>query len=275
MTFEAGRRIAVGTVRSFARHDLLSNASAMAFQTLFALVPAALAGIALLGYLNLEEIWEEDVGPEIRDRVQDDAWSVVERTVDSILGERKALWLTFGLAFALWQISGAVRATMGPLNVIYQDEEDRPLWKRFGVSVLLAPLLLLLVGFAIAAVQFGGAVVRAVPVVPDWAVTLGRWPLAALALGASVWLLLRFAPAKRESSWVTVGALFVLAAWLASSVVFGLYTTYVADYASVFGSLASVVVLMTYLYVSAVVFLVGAQIDACVRAERDSKRSSA
>jgi membrane protein len=265
MDLQTPKRIAKQSFDSFQENDLLSYASAMAFQALFALIPAALAGIALLGYLDLEEVWREDLGPQIEERLEPDEYSVVERTVEEILGERRGLWLSFGIAFALWQVSGAVRATMTPLNGMYHDEEDRPFLKRFGVSFLLAPAIFLCIGSALVSIHVGAGVADRYDGFIRWLLLLVRWPFAALALAISLWLLLRFAPAKRHSTWASVGALFVLAAWLATSFGFALYANYIADYGSVFGSLASVIVLLTYLYLSAGAFLFGAQLDASVR----------
>jgi membrane protein len=258
-------RIAKQSFRSFQENDLLSYASAMAFQALFALIPAVLAGIALLGFLDLEEVWQDDLAPQLQEALEPDAYSVIERTVEEILGERRGLWLTFGIAFALWQVSGAVRATMTPLNGMYHDDEDRPFVKRFGISFLLAPAIFACIGIALLSIHVGAAVADRYDGLSRWSLLLARWPFAALALALSLWLLLRFAPAKRHSSWTSVGALFVLVAWLVTSLGFALYANYVADYGSVFGSLASAIVLLTYLYLSAGAFLLGAQLDAAVR----------
>jgi membrane protein len=81
-----------------------------------------------------------------------------------------------------------------------------------------------------------------------------------------VWLLLRFAPAHPDAHrWVSFGSALCVIAWVGTSLVFGLYITKIADYGSIFGSLATVFVLLTYLYVSAVSFLIGAEVDAIVR----------
>ena len=64
---------------------------------------------------------------------------------------------------------------------------------------------------------------------------------------------------------MSFGTGLVLASWVLTSIGFGLYATYVASYTSVFGHLAGVFVLLLYLWLSANAFLVGIQLDACVR----------
>lgn len=265
-----GRRMLSTGARSFAENDLLSYASTIAFQVLFALIPLALVAVALLGFLDLEEVWESDVAPAVRDRAQEDAFSVIDRTAGEILGEKRGLWLTLGALFALWQISGAVRATMTPLNRIYGVEEERSWWQRLLVSLGLAVAIAPLVLGAAFLVQAGQRIVGALDVPGALVVVahVARWALALVLLSAAVWLLIRYATANAQPlAWVGIGTVFVVGAWLATSFGFGLYATYVADYGSVFSGLATVYVLLTYLYLSSLALLFGIQLDACVRQE--------
>jgi membrane protein len=95
---------------------------------------------------------------------------------------------------------------------------------------------------------------------------LVRWVLAAAVLAVGVGLVVRFGPATRQPvPWVSFGTGLVLVSWVLTSIGFGLYATYVASYTSVFGHLASVFVLLLYLWLSANSFLVGIQVDAEVR----------
>jgi membrane protein len=93
-----------------------------------------------------------------------------------------------------------------------------------------------------------------------------RWALGIGLMLLLVGLLVRFAPDRRQPlNWVSFGALLVVCGWIVMSVGFGWYVTRIADYQSVFGSLATVIVVMTYLYAAAIIFLTGVQIDALVR----------
>jgi membrane protein len=92
--------------------------------------------------------------------------------------------------------------------------------------------------------------------------------VAAALLALAVGLLVHFAPGvRRPLPWVSFGTLLVIAGWVAMSIGFWVYLTQIASYGSVFGQLATLIVLMAYLYAVAVVFLAGAQIDAVVRRE--------
>jgi membrane protein len=92
------------------------------------------------------------------------------------------------------------------------------------------------------------------------------WAIALVLMGVVVALVVRVAPAARRPwRWVTRGALIVIAGWTAMSLVFGWYLTSVAEYGSIFGNLATVVVVLEYLYLSAIVFLTGLLVDALAR----------
>ena len=95
---------------------------------------------------------------------------------------------------------------------------------------------------------------------------VARWSAAAALLLLCVALLLHFAPERRSPlHWVTFGSLLIMAGWLVMSLGFGIYLREIADYNSIFGGLATVVVLIAYLYAAAVVFLGGVQVDALIR----------
>jgi membrane protein len=98
-------------------------------------------------------------------------------------------------------------------------------------------------------------------------------------MGLAVGLLAHFAPGvRRPLPWVTFGTILVIVGWVGMSIGFGIYLTQIADYQSIFGHLATVIVVMAYLYASAVVFLGGLQLDAIVRSQmrrRERERAAA
>lgn len=263
------RRFVGQIVEGFGENNLLTYASAISYQVLFALVPLALAGLALLGFLGLSEVWRQDIAPEVRGNVSGAGFEVIDATVERILGEQRGFWLTFGVAFALWQVSGAVRTVMGALNRVYGIEEKRPVLRRIAVSLVLALLLSLLLGLSFGAIQFGQLAAQRLPggfAVGALAFLL-RWGLAVLFILLAIGIVIRYAPARqRRTPWTGFGAVLVAVSWIVASVAFGWYATSIASYSSVFGSLATVIVLMTYLYLSSIVFLTGVQVDSLIRA---------
>jgi membrane protein len=246
---------------------LLTYASAISFQLVFALIPLLLASVAVLGFLDLAELWNETLAPRLQERVSGAVYEVVDRSVQSVLGSQRGFWLTLGAALALWELSGAVRAVMGALNDIFDADEERPFLRRFGISFALAVALALLLGLAAAAIQVVPQVTR----YADWGglgvVAVGAaWLLALALMTVAVALTMRFAPAVPQSmGWIGFGTVTAVLGWIVASLVFAAYATRVASYSTVYGSLGVVILLLTYVYVSTLVFLGAAQAHALVR----------
>jgi membrane protein len=252
----------------FKQHDLLTYSSAISFQIITAVVPFVMTMLALAGLLHLDGVWRDHVAPEVRTHVSDAVFSVLSSAVDKALSDRQLLWATLGGALALWQVSGAVRAVMGAFERIYGARTDRSFRRRYVLSFalgiatggcfILATLCLVLAPFVSLP---PGAVWDVVAFVAQWALAIGFLSLAA-------GLLVHVAPGTRQPlPWVSLGTTIVTVSWVIVSVGFYFYLTAVASYGSVFGSLASVIVVIAYLYISTTAFLFGAQLDAIIRAQ--------
>lgn len=257
-------RLAREVVRGFGEHDLLTFASAIAFQVMTALIPLLMFGLALLGFLHLGEAWSEHLAPQLRNHVGKEVYALTDSVVRRALGSQQLFWLTAGLLFTVWQISGAVRAIMSALSRVYGDTEERSRARRYATSFALAIAAAVLGVAAIVVARFSTNVFHG-----PW-ISIGRWPVAAALLLSLIWLLLRYAPVgSHHPRWVSFGSVLCVVAWLGTSALYGVYVSYVADYRSIFSSLAAAFLLLTYLYLSACAFLAGAQADAVIRREAD------
>lgn len=258
-----------GLVSGFDRNDLLLFASAISFQVLTALVPLMLFALGALGFFGLTGVWTQDLRPEIVGGVSSAALTIIDDTVEKVLGSAQLFWVTAGAAIATWQLSGAVRAVMEALNRVYGAEEDRSVGRRFAVSIVLAVALLVLTFAAVGVVVFVPLLDGNPPALVGALLFVGRWGVAAVILGLAVGLLVHQGPDRGQPlGWVSAGAVTIVIFWVVMSLAFGLYLSSAASYGSVYGALATVVVLMAYLYASAIVFLAGIQVDGLLR-ERD------
>jgi membrane protein len=264
------RRGLRGTLRryvdAYVENDLLTYASAISFQILSSLVPFLLFAFGLLGFLHLDDVWSQELAPRIKAGISDAAFAFADEAIRKALSSRQVFWISAGFLIALWEVSGAVRAVMGALNRVYGIETRRSWGRRMLVSITLA----LGVGacwlVAIAVVLVGPLLYGDVSGLPAALLFLARWAVAGALLLLAVALLLHYAPERRSSlDWVTFGAVLIMAGWVAMSLGFGVYLRDIADYNSIFGGLATIVVLIAYLYLSAAVFLGGVQADALAR----------
>jgi membrane protein len=253
----------------FKQHDLLTYSSAISFQILTAVVPFVMTMLALAGLLHLDGVWRDHVAPEIRTHVSSDVFSVISSAVNKAFSDKQLLWATLGGGLALWQVSGAVRAVMGAFERIYGASIERPFLRRYlisfalalatGACFILATLSLVLTPFV---------AVRGYGVAWEVLAFVVRWALAVGFLAFAVGLLVHVAPATTQPlPWVSLGTTIVTLSWVIVSVGFYYYLTAIASYGSVFGSLASVIVVIAYLYMSTTAFVFGAQLDAIIRAQ--------
>jgi membrane protein len=256
-------------VDGYRRHNLLIYGSAIALRVFLAIIPMLLFAFGLLGFLGLDEVWRQDILPDIRGSVSPPLFKVIDDTVTNVLGGKQLFWATAGALIAVWEMSGAVRAVMKAMNNIYETEEERSLLEQFVTSLLLAAAVGGLLLFAIASVKFGPLLTDELfgPSTAIAAISFAiRWGLAIAALLLAIGLLVRAGPDKeRPILWVSYGAVLVVAAWVVSSVAFGLYLAEIAHYESVFGNLATVFIALEYVYFSALVFLTGLLVDSLTR----------
>ena len=256
-------------VDGYRRHNLLIYGSAIALRVFLAIIPTLLFAVGLLGFLGLDEVWRQDIVPDLRSNVSPQLFHVIDDTVTHVLTSKQVFWATAGALIAVWEMSGAVRAAMKATNNIYETEERRTLTEQFVTSLLLAAAVGGLLLFAVAVVKFGPLLTDELfgPSLVVAAVSFAlRWLLAIAALLLAIGLLVRAGPDKeRPLIWVSYGAALVVVAWIVSSVAFGLYLTEIAHYESVFGNLATVFVALEYVYLSALVFLTGLLVDSLTR----------
>ncbi|HET9738954.1 MAG TPA: YihY/virulence factor BrkB family protein [Solirubrobacteraceae bacterium] len=251
--------------RGYDEHDILTFASAIAFKVLFAVIPLILFGLGLLGGLGLEEQWTEEWARTVRESMSPDVFRIVDDTVRRVLSERQTFWMTAGGLIAVWEISGAMRGIMDAFDRIYGAHRERSLAERLRVSLVLGLAVTVLLLIATGCVVLGDDLLREIGV-DHRLVLLVRYPLAAAILFAVVALLLAYAPVDHQPlSRITVGSALIVAAWFGTSLALGWYLTSVAEYGSVFGALATVWIVLTYLYFSSTAFLTGAELDSMMR----------
>ncbi len=200
---------------AFDEHGLLLVASAISFQLLTAVVPLLLMVLGLLGFLSLEEVWADDVQPRVAENTSDAALQVIDDTVRRVLTEQQLFWVTGGAVLAVWQLSGAVRAAMDALNRVHGTTEDRPWPRRFGTSLVIAAVDVLLLLVAAAVVVLTPLVDGDPPFLLAASLTVGRWVLAAVLVALAVGLVVHQGPDKAQTlGWVSVGTALVVVSGL-------------------------------------------------------------
>ena len=181
--------------------------------------------------------------------------------------------LTFGVAAALWSSSAAMVAIISALNRAYDVEDGRPWWKQRATAILLTlgVALFLLVSFALVVVgpqmaeyvagRFGlGAAV-------EWTWKIAQWPLVFLLVATGIGLIYHFAPdVDQDYALLTPGSVLATVLWLAGSLGFRLYVVNFGSYNETYGAIGGVIVLMLWFYLTGLVIIVGAEMNAEIEA---------
>ncbi|MDX6471227.1 MAG: rane protein [Gaiellaceae bacterium] len=253
----------------FKKHELLTYASAIAFQALVALVALVLLVVAILGEIGREDVWTKQIGPTVKPKLLPEVYGGIDATFQKIFGASSVGLIAFAAFLAIWEISGAVRVCMGAFSRIYETDDDRPRLVRKSISLGMAVTLTgALVGSILLATA-GRTLVHG-----PWGIafTAARWLLSILLLVGAFGVLVRYAPAERRTKkWASAGAAAVVVAWIVQSVIFWVYLRYLADYRTSVGSLLGIYFLTTYLYVAAIVLLVGIELDELLRKDLHGK----
>ncbi len=248
----------------FSKHELLDHASSMAFAVLKALVPLTLLGLGLLAAVGERHVWEKTIFPSIQSNVQPATAHAIDVAAERIFSTSSTGLIVFASVMTLWYVSGSVRGVMSSTNAIYGCEETRSWKQRYPTSIGLAAAITLCVVGAILVVLAAPALARhgALEVV----VAIGRWVVAIGLLALAVGLLMRFAPVEpRPNTWVSGGSILVILAWVAATLIFQLLATTLLNFKSATGNLGVFLVLGGYVYTSAIIFLVGVEIDELLR----------
>jgi membrane protein len=208
-------------------------------------------------------VWSSHLARDLRPQVSPPVFEVIDSTVQKVLQSKQLFWGTFGALLTIWEVSGAMRAVMTVLDRIYRVPSQRPWKQRYAVSIGLSALTIVLLLAA-------GLVFIAGNLVDGLLTGILRWPVAAALLLVALAAVVRWAPSEpRPWRWVSFGTGLVVVAWLGMSAGFGLYLRTLADYGSIFGNLATLIVTLEYLYATAIVFLAGLALDA-ITEERQS-----
>ena len=269
------RTAAVEAFRGFYRDDMLSYGAAVAFQALYALFPFVIVILALFSFLDQPRLfnwlllWSQSFLPG-------EAYEQVREVVDEIRGRRQTGFLSLGVVTTLWIASGGVRSVMNALNRAYEVPEGRAWWKKYGLSIVYTLATSVLVVIATGLMVFG-------PRYTDWAlrqmgvgagvreaVVWLRVPLAVLGAVAGVFLVYLAMPnVHQRARQVVPGAILTVSLWGLASLGFRWYVENLGRFSVTYGSVGAVIVLLTYFHLSAMILLLGGELNAAIQRGSD------
>ena len=171
-----------------------------------------------------------------------------------------------GLAVSLWSANAGMKAVFDALNVVYDEEEKRSFIKLNALSLLFTVGAIVILLTAIVATAVLPHVLDYVGLgkALEWALSLLRWPILLALVVVGLAVLYRWGPSrdKAEWKWVTPGSLLASVLWVVGSMLFSWYAANFGSYNETYGSLGAVVGFMTWMWISTIVVLLGAEMNA-------------
>jgi membrane protein len=262
-------------------HRILALAAGMTFYSLLAIFPALAALVAIYSFFadpstiaaHLNSLAGFLPGGAI-DVAGDQLMRVASK------GRQTLSWtFLLGFAISLWSANAAMKSLFDTLNVICGEREKRGFLTLNMVSLV----------FTLAAIAFVLLAIAAVVVLPvasnyiglpdrtDLLLRVGRWPGLFVALTLSLAFIYRYGPSRDVSQWrwVSWGSVFAALLWLVASAAFSWYAANFGTYNETYGSLGAVIGFMTWLWISSIAVLIGAEVDAAMERRPASDASAA
>ncbi len=264
------------SVREFKHDDITDRAAALTYFGILALFPAMLVLVSILGLLGKSTT--QKVLNNIGQIAPGGVHTFLNGVVTQVQGKAGAAGIAgiIGLLVALWSASGYVAAFMRASNAIYDVDEGRPIWKTIPVRILttLALVIMLLIAAAIVVLtgpvanQVGSAFGIGHATVLIW--DIAKWPVLAIIVSMMLTLLYKASPNVQQPAfrWISAGGIVAVIIWLIASGAFALYVSFSGSYNKTYGSLATVIVFLVWLWITNIAILLGAEFNAETQRER-------
>jgi membrane protein len=258
--------VAIRLKRQLQEDDVPLLAAGVAFFALLALVPSLVALVSIYGLIADPADVQSSVDDALR-AAPTEVQELVSSQLESVVNSEPSglrLGVVVGLALALWSASSGMKHLMGALTLAYDETEDRKFLRLRGLALALT-----LGGVVVLALAVAGMVA---PNALDDSGAAGtvrlvlqvlRWPVLGLVAMVTLSLLYRWGPDRNAPRfrWTSPGAVLATLVWVAASIGFSIYTANFGSYNETYGALGAIVVVMLWLYITAYVIILGAELN--------------
>ena len=264
------------SIREFKHDDITDRAAALTYYGVLALFPAVLVLVSILGLLGKSTT--QQVLSNLGQVAPGGVHTFLTNVVTQVQGKAGAAGVAgiIGIVIAVWSASGYVAAFMRASNAIYDVDEGRPVWKTGPVRLLTTLALVIMLVIAAAIVVLTGPIANQVgtafgighATVLIW--DIAKWPVLVIIVSVMYSLLYKASPNVRQPAfrWVSAGGILAVIIWLIASGLFAVYVSFSGSYNKTYGSLATVIIFLVWLWISNIAILLGAEFNAETQRER-------
>jgi membrane protein len=245
---------------------ILANAAAVTFYALLALFPGIAALVSIYGlFADPGSITSHlDAMSGI---LPDGAVDVIRDQLTRLTAQGSgtlSISFVIGLVVSLWSANGGIKALFDALNVVYEEKEQRSFIRLNAASLLFTIGMITFLMIALACVIAIPVALNYLPRVIGLIFDIARWPVMLVCVAVALAFIYRYGPSRTEPRWrwITWGSAFAAAGWLAASALFSWYAANFGSFNKTYGSLGAVIGFMTWMWISMIVILVGAKLNA-------------
>jgi membrane protein len=257
-------------------------AAAFAYFTVFAIPALIILSVTIAAWI--EKATDVDVTGKLRERIAEQAPASTQDLLNNIVdnavakvGGGASVGAIVAALVALWAGSAAVSALIESFNIAYDVEDSRSFLRKKGTTLGLTLLLTVFINVAFVLLVFGRRI-------GEWIAdkaglgsafnvtwNLLRWPISIAAIALILTVLYWAGPDIEQSfRWISPGSIFATVLWLIATALVGIYLTF-SNPGSAYGVVGSVLVLLFFLYVTGIVFILGAELNAVLARRYDPK----
>lgn len=262
----------------FKKDKATTLAAAQAYYYLLAIVPLLILLLAILPYLQIDPQKAVDfIGTILPGAVA----TTFEETIISVVTTPSGGLLTFGILGTLWSASNALTAFINATNQAYGIEESRSFIKLKATAIILTLGMLVAVIVALVLPIFGGPIIDMLksffnlPEQTEIIFQVLRWVISISVMSIVLALMYKFAPDKQfPFKEVIVGAVIATVLWQVVSLGFSIYVSNFGSYSATYGSLGGLIVLMLWFFLTGLILVIGAEINAILHRRRNAKKAT-
>jgi membrane protein len=254
--------------QNVSEHRILAIAAGVTFYALLAIFPGIAALVALYSLFADPSAISNHL-TDLSGVLPGGATDVIGDQLQRLThqgGARLGFAFLLSLLISIWSANAGVKALFEALNVVYSEREKRSFLKLNAISLAFTCGALLFLLLALAALVVLPLIIDYLGLTgaAKWLVELGKWPVLLVAIAFAAVLIYRYGPSREKAQWrwLTWGSAFAAIAWLVVSVLFSWYAANFGSYNKTYGSLGAAVGLMTWMWLSSIMILLGAEFDA-------------
>lgn len=279
ISFSGWKKIAIIIKDKIDENNLSIVSAGVAFYAFLAIFPAVMALVSIYGLaVNPEQI--EYQLNQLASMVPEEAFGIVEKRLEAFIstsGKTLGWGMAIGILFSIWSANKGMKSLFTGIDIAYATRSTRGFIKQNALTLLFTFAAIILVILSMGLIVVFPAVVGelGLPQNIENLISWLRWPILALIVGFFLCIIYKYAPARNNPKlkWVVPGALVATILWLIASWGFSFYVSNFGSYGEVYGSIAAVVIMMLWLFISCFTVLLGAQLNSA--SERYAKKVTA